>query len=386
MEKKEISNTRIMRGLTITAQADHVKKINSRTWRVKSQSGTGSYLVVKDGSEWRCECPDNKFRGVECKHIHAIQLNMSLMDSKEIYETYELMQESSRCPFCGSYEIVKNGTRYNRNGKNQTYKCKECRKRFSIDEGFSKMKNTPEIITLALDLYMKGLSLRKVTDHLEQFLATKVHYATVLRWIDKYTKLINAYVEDFKPELSNVWHTDEMMIKTGGKWSWLWNCMDKDTRFLLANLITKTRETKDARRIFQEAKKTAGSKPAMMVTDGLRAYEDAFRKEFFTLKNPRTKHMRMPRFVDRTNNNIVERLHGTIRERDKVMRGMKGEETAKVLMDGLKNYYNFLRPNMGIENVTPAEKANINLELGRNRWKSIIRKSMIKKGIEGKQP
>ena len=85
----------------------------------------------------------------------------------------------------------------------------------------------------------------------------------------------------------------------------------------------------------------------------------------------------MPRFVDRTNNNLVERLNGTVRERDKVMRGMKKQETATVLMEGLKNYYNFLRPHMGIENETPAKRANIDLELGRNRWHSIIRKGAI---------
>ncbi len=373
----DTTQPRIMRGMAILSQANHVKKIDPNTYRVKSQSGNGSYLVVKDGSEWRCDCPDNKFRRVECKHIHSVKMNVTLIDSKEIYESYELIQESSRCLCCGSYEIVRNGVRYNKNGKNQTYKCKKCGKRFCVDEGFSKMKNTSEIITLALDLYMKGLSLRKVTDHLEQFFGTKVHYSTVLRWIEKYTKLINAYVEDFKPELSGQWHTDEMMIKTGGKWSWLWNCMDKDTRFLLANLITKTREIKDARRIFQEAKKMAKDKPDVMITDGLPAYTKAFKKEFFTLKKPRVEHVRMPRFVDKTNNNLVERMQGTIRERDKVMRGMKGEETAKVLMDGLKNYYNFLRPHMGIENETPAERASINLELGRNRWHSIIRKGTI---------
>ena len=87
----------------------------------------------------------------------------------------------------------------------------------------------------------------------------------------------------------------------------------------------------------------------------------------------------MPRFVDKTNNNLVERLNGTVRERDKVMRGMKKKETATVLMEGLKNYHNFLRPHMGIENETPAERANINLELGRNRWQSIIRKGAIKR-------
>ena len=69
-------------------------------------------------------------------------------------------------------------------------------------------------------------------------------------------------------------------------------------------------------------------KPKVVVSDGLRAYQKAFKKEFFTLRKPRTKHVRMPRFVDRTNNNMVERLNGTVRERDKVMRGMKKEETA----------------------------------------------------------
>lgn len=372
-----ISNPRIMRGIAILSQANQVKKTGSNTWRVKSQSGNGSYLVIREGSEWRCECPDHQFRGVECKHITAVKLKLSLMDSKEVCETYEIIQERSRCPSCGSYEIVKNGVRYNKSGKVQTYKCKGCGKRFSFDEGFAKMKNKPEIITLALDLYMKGLSLRKVTDHIEQFFGVKVHYSTVLRWIDKYTKLINAYVEDLKPELSEVWHVDEMMIKTGGKWSWLWNVMDKDTRFLLANLVTKTREVKDARRLFQEAKRMAKKKPDAVVTDGLPAYIKAFKKEFFTLRKPRVEHIRMPRFVDRINNNPVERLQGTIRERDKVMRGMKKEKTAKVLMDGLKNYYNFLRPHMELENKTPAEKANLDLELGRNRWYSIIRKGAI---------
>ncbi len=371
----EKSNPRIMRGLTITAQSDQVKKIDSRTYRVKSQSGNKSYLVVKEDSKYRCECPDNKFRGMDCKHIHAVKLSLTLMDSKEIYETYDLMNESSRCPSCNSYNIVKNGVRYNKRGKNQTFKCKECGKRFSIDEGFSNMKHTPEIITLALDLYMKGLSLRKVTDHLEQFFSMKIHYSTILRWIEKYTKLINAYVEDLKPEFSKIWHVDEMMIKTGGKWSWLWNCMDRDTRFLMANLITRTREIQDARRLFQEAKILARAKPQAVVTDGLPAYTKAFKKEFFTIKTPRTKHVRMPRFVDKSNNNLVERMQGSIRERDKVMRGMKKEETAKILMDGLKNYYNFLRPHMGIENETPAKRANIDLELGRNRWRTIIRRS-----------
>ncbi|RLG17762.1 MAG: hypothetical protein DRO65_04590 [Candidatus Altiarchaeales archaeon] len=34
---------------------------------------------------------------------------------------------------------------------------------------FLKLKYDPRIITLTLDLYFKGVSLRKISDHLKQF-------------------------------------------------------------------------------------------------------------------------------------------------------------------------------------------------------------------------
>lgn len=58
----ETTQPRIMRGMAILSQANHVKRIDINTYRVKSQSGNGSYLVRKVGLEWVCECPDNQFR------------------------------------------------------------------------------------------------------------------------------------------------------------------------------------------------------------------------------------------------------------------------------------------------------------------------------------
>lgn len=130
---------------------------------------------------------------------------------------------------------------------------------------------------------------------------------------------------------------------------------------------------KDARKPFAKAKQTAKGKPQVMVTDGLHAYIDAFKKEFFTLRNPRTKHIRKPRFIDRTNNNIVERLQGTIRKREKVMRGLKTERTAKAMIEGYRAYYNFIRPHQSLNGKTPAEMANIDLGLERNKWLSLIK-------------
>lgn len=57
------------------------------------------------------------------------------------------------------------------------------------------------------------------------------------------------------------------------------------------------------------------------------------------------------------------------------MRGMKSQETAEELMEGFRTYYNFIRPHMSLDGKTPAEASGIDLELGENKWLSLIRKA-----------
>jgi transposase-like protein len=375
-EKTVLMNQRIRRGMAILAVANQIQKIDSQTYIVKSQAGNGTYTVTKNKNQWSCTCPDHQKTQNDCKHIHAIKLKQTWENSSEILDTYKELNEKTICKYCGSENIEKHGIRHNKNGMKQRYLCRECNKRFVVNDGFSKMKYDPEIITQALDLYFKGLSLRKVKDHFEQFLSKRIHHTTILIWIEKYTQIIDSYISNFKPELSNTWHTDEMMIRSGGKWSWLWHTMDRETRFMVANMISNSRTVEDARNLFKRVKQQAKSKPEFMVTDGLQSYHDAFNKEFYTNILPQTKHLRNAGIAKKNNNNMVERLHNTVREREKVMRGMQNNETAKVLMDGFRNYYNVLRPHMGIDNNTPAEMAGLNLELGRNKIQNLIKQSV----------
>lgn len=122
-----------------------------------------------------------------------------------------------------------------------------------------------------------------------------------------------------------------------------------------------------------EASSISRTRPMAVVTDGLRACQDAITKEFFTLKSPRTEHVRVPNIRDRSNNNMVERLHGTIRQRNKVMRGLDDEATAQTMMDGLRIYYNFIRPHIALNGKTPAQKANI--ESDEAQWMVLIKKA-----------
>jgi transposase-like protein/predicted RNA-binding Zn-ribbon protein involved in translation (DUF1610 family) len=376
----ETSNQREMRGLAILAMGSQIKRLDASTYRVKSQSGNGWYLVVREGLEWICECPDHVNRKVICKHIFAVEFSQTLRQkvASENFGLEENIVESETvCKKCGSSIVIRQGIRKNKSGNSQRFLCKECGFKFVLKEsGFHKMKNQPKIVTLALDLYFKGISYRKIVDHLKQFYGIKVSHVAIIKWIRKYTQLMKQYTDSLTPQTSGIWHTDEMAINIKGQYNWLWNVMDHETRFLLASQISQRREVKDARNVFQNAKKVANGKPQVMVTDGLQAYSEAFKKEFFTLRNPRVKHIRKPRFVDKTNNNIVERMQGSIRERDKVLRALKKRDENQII-DGFKIYYNFIRPHQALQGKTPAEKARVSS--GQKSWRNLIKDSVNRK-------
>jgi len=71
------------------------------------------------------------------------------------------------------------------------------------------------------------------------------------------------------------------------------------------------------------------------------------------------------------NQNIVERLHGTLNDMLRSRRGMSKNESTESMLDGWFVYYNFLRPHSSLGGKTPAEVAGIELNLS-NRWESLI--------------
>lgn len=250
-------NQREVRGLAILAMGSQIKRIDASTYRVRSQSGNGWYLVVGKGLQWSCECLDHVTRHVVCKHIYAVELSQTLRQ-RVVSENLgiEVSALGVTCKKCGSSQVIKQGIRKNKSGNSQRFLCKECGFKFVVKEsGFHKMRNQAKIVTLALDLYFKGISYRKIVDHLKQFYSIKVSHVAIIKWIRKYTKLMKQYTDSLTPETSGIWHTDEMAINIKGRYNWLWNVMDHETRFLLASQISQRREVIDARKVFRVPRK-----------------------------------------------------------------------------------------------------------------------------------
>ncbi|MCX6650042.1 MAG: transposase [Methanomassiliicoccales archaeon] len=71
----QADDARAERGKAIALIPGAVKEIKSGLFTVQSQSGVGTYRV-ENNRGWKCNCPDFITRGVECKHIIAVQYHL----------------------------------------------------------------------------------------------------------------------------------------------------------------------------------------------------------------------------------------------------------------------------------------------------------------------
>ena len=361
-------NDREQRGWEIANIFGSVKRIDAYSYTVKSQSGNGEYSVSKNENGWKCSCPDHTFRKVKCKHIYAVEISIALRTEVAI-QRIEPLDNLTECIFCSSSNIERDGVRKNKFGNIQKFHCKECDHYFTFNVGFEKMKHDPKAITMAMQLYFGGESLRNTMRSLE-LLGVKVCHKTVYNWIRKYTVLLQKYADKLKPSTSDVWRADELWIKVKGDMKYLFALIDDETRYWIAQEVAESKYKHDARNLFHMAKEVTGKKPTAIITDGLPAYHDAFNKEFYTKKEyPRPEHISTIRIQGDRNNNKMERFNGEVRDREKVIRGLKKNDTP--ILAGYQVYHNFIRPHEALEGKTPAEACGIEVK-GNDKWKTLI--------------
>jgi len=134
-----------------------------------------------------------------------------------------------KCENCSSTNFLKKGFRKTDNrGKIQKYYCKNCHKFFTNDDGFYRMRNKPEIITMSIDMYVSNLSSRKMRNQLKRHLNHKVSHVSVLDWVRRYTLKVHKFIEKQGYNLGNNFYADETMINREGKLDRFWCCLDWD--------------------------------------------------------------------------------------------------------------------------------------------------------------
>lgn len=250
------------------------------------------------------------------------------------------------CNRCYNKNIIKYGK--TKSG-NQMFYCKNCEKRFMNKK--DNLHYDSKIIVFSLDLYFNGLSLRSVARSINDHFDLNMDHSTVYYWIKKYIPQIRDAMEDMivNNNFTRL-HVDEVFVRLRGtnhvnNMGYLWNIIDSKTRFLLASEVTKDRSTVHAKRIIRNVTRQLKNTPDLIVTDKYKGYYPAIKK------------LNLPHSADKRENNMVERLNGTMRARIKTQRGWKSEHT--LTPAGFYLNYNFVRPHMSLDGYTPAQEMNI---------------------------
>lgn len=277
------------------------------------------------------------------------------------------------CKYCDSGRLRTDGFRKNKNGKIPVFECLDCKKKFSANFGFEKMRYDYHTITGDLQMYYSGMSVRDIENHYEM-LGIEVDHSSIYDWICKYSTMVSKYLNEIVPRTNErlMVRADEVWIKIAGKQNYLFASMDDESRYWLASDMAETKFQHNADTLLKLTKKTIGRNPVHFVTDGLPAYMKSSKKIF----GKKINHIRHIHIQKDMNNNKMERLNGEIRDREKVFRGLKKIDTS--IIDGMKVYYNFTKKHGALKGKTPSESDLIKVD-GKNRWKTIIENASLYK-------
>jgi transposase-like protein len=212
------------------------------------------------------------------------------------------------------------------------------------------MRMPPDQIATALNLLYEGLSLSEIGRSVAQiYNVSPPADSTIYEWVSRFTQQAILKAANYKALTGTLWAADETVLDVAGGRTKagaentirFWDVIDEKTRFLLASHMSRTRTIKDAQMLFTQANGRSLVVPKHIITDKLSAYLDG-----------------------------IERFHGTLKQRTKVMRGLRNPTTAKIVLDGWLIHYNYFRPHEGLRGKTPAEAAEIRFPY--KSWQDII--------------
>jgi len=197
---------------------------------------------------------------------------------------------------------------------------------------FAGYRYPHEVITLAVRWYLRfGLSYRDVEELLAER-GIEVDHVSIYRWVHRFAPEFAEAARARQHVIGDRWHVDETYLKVGGTWRYLFRAIDQFGQVIDVYLSPR-RDTSAARRFFERAIGRTRISPVEVTTDRYRVY-------------PRVLDELLPEAFHDTEvyaNNPLETDHGRLKARLRLMRGLKRDSTARVIVVGHAFVQNFRR-------------------------------------------
>ncbi|MBL4757152.1 MAG: IS6 family transposase [Rhizobiales bacterium] len=227
---------------------------------------------------------------------------------------------------------------------------------------FRYFKISPEIIRLAVMMYVRfPLSLRNVEDLLQER-GIDVSHETVRFWWNRFGPLFAAQIKKRRAgpgrNWSNwQWHLDEVFVRINGETHYLWRAVDHEGE-VLEVFVTKRRNRRAALRFLRKAMKRYG-RPKVIVTDKLRLLRAAM-KEIGNEARQETGH----RLTNRAENS-----HQPFRRRERAMSKFRSAKSLQKFTSNHASIYNHFNHQRHLNRRDHCKKSR---SQGLAEWRQII--------------
>jgi len=166
------------------------------------------------------------------------------------------------CKYCGREGMMRWGT--TPKGAQRFY-CPSCKRTFVDNNAPPGMRFPTEVIASVLNQFYESASLSKIQRTIQLDHKMRPDTSNIYRWIVRYTKKAVREFADVPVQVGGVWVADETVLKLKLEGNvWFFDCIDRDTRFLLSSHLTKHRYTRDAQTLIERAERRAGKVPRQL--------------------------------------------------------------------------------------------------------------------------
>lgn len=170
------------------------------------------------------------------------------------------------CKRCGESKVVRHG--HTRAGT-QRLRCKACGATFLGNAAPPRMRFPAETIAAALQAFYGGATLEDIADTLASCGESAPNYATIQRWIVRFTTVAVEALAEPIPDVGDAWLAIESRVESrafAGRPVWLWDVFDSHSGYLLGSKLSSSQQDSGPKPVLHLAARRAGGQETE--TDG----------------------------------------------------------------------------------------------------------------------
>jgi len=188
---------------------------------------------------------------------------------------------------------------------------------------FAGCRFPPEVITLAVRWYLRfGLSYRDVEELLAER-GIEVDHVSIFRWVQRFTPLLAEAARPCRHRVGDRWWIDETYVKVAGRWRYVYRAIDQFGQ-VIDVYVSPGRDAGAARCFLTRALSTTKVIPREVTTDKAAVYPHVVDELAASAWHCTQAYA----------NNRMEADHGQLKRRLRPMRGLKTDQSARIIIAG----------------------------------------------------